>query len=382
VTATAFFIYLSDIIKDNIHVAQFIIFVIIAEKCISLFKLDRVKLTYYHISQRIFNMQPTEKQCQAYATYSLARCTKKPLLGSRYCFWHQSWGVWGVNAVVGSVLAIILFIFGPFYGDVYNYYFPSKEITKLDNLDDKVEDIDSKSEKRDKEHTLKLDELLALQGNEAARKEYLALLKKLNESNSEDLSKQSDVPLNKDLILEQRKNIRKTEEINDEIKKKTTVKVELKYMPAIYQMLRLLDIEMQKWQEKGYITKIDAKDPLPIFVFDTNTSTDTIRKYTLKDGSFIEVIRKQGKVNSGNSISPLEILICFEKPMHNSKKLFDFNFSHLNMYILDRITKPGDNYIRFKTDKKPLEEDDFIKTLSTIMKNVKDYTLVNSDTEI
>lgn len=50
-----------------------------------------------------------KKQCQAHVKSNGAQCQKNAMRGSRYCFWHQSWGV----NVLG---AIILLIAGAFLG--------------------------------------------------------------------------------------------------------------------------------------------------------------------------------------------------------------------------------------------------------------------------
>jgi len=57
-------------------------------------------------------------------------------------------------------------ILGPIFSDVYRYCYPSQESVALSDLGVRVEDINKGSEERDRVQNQKLNEMLAIQGNE------------------------------------------------------------------------------------------------------------------------------------------------------------------------------------------------------------------------
>ncbi len=68
-----------------------------------------------------------QKNCQAHVEKTGVRCQKNAMRGSRYCFWHQSWGVniLGVitTLIIGAVLGAVL---GPPTQALWEKYFPSE----------------------------------------------------------------------------------------------------------------------------------------------------------------------------------------------------------------------------------------------------------------
>ena len=115
-------------------------------------------------------MRSARKKCQAYVESNQQRCKKTTLPGSRYCYLHQSWGV---NAVAAILILILGAILAPVFTDIYHSIFPSQETHALSALDEKFDEANTAQ-------TQKLNELLAKQGNENAKEEYLAHLKELN----------------------------------------------------------------------------------------------------------------------------------------------------------------------------------------------------------
>ena len=71
------------------------------------------------------------KSCRAYVEKTDNRCQKRAMPGSHYCFWHQSWGVNVIGAIVTFVAGLLL---APPTQSLYEKYFPSANSKLLDEI--------------------------------------------------------------------------------------------------------------------------------------------------------------------------------------------------------------------------------------------------------
>jgi len=306
----------------------------------------------------------TKKQCQAFAKSSGTQCTKKPLPGTKYCFWHQSWGF---NVFGALVVLIIGAILGPLVSDFYRNYFPSQESVALSDLGVKVEEINKGSEKRDIIQNQKLNEMLAIQGNEKAKEEYLSAHKDLIDLLADKIVTES----NYDLLQKQRESHKIIEMISEQMANK----YELKWDPTSHFIIRLLDNGFQEWQLNGYLTKIESKD-CPVVVSEKECVYVDARKYIFKDGSFLQVRKQSGRVESGKLKSPFLIYLEFERPGYPENSLLQFNF------YSDRTELMNNSGVldieSYKTADNPMSDKDFIDRTADAIPRVINYAIVHA----
>lgn len=296
------------------------------------------------------------------------QCSKRPLPGSRYCFWHQSWGTNIVGAIVLLVLGALL---SPVVSDKYHHFFPSQESVALSNLDEKVEGIDKSSEERDKVQNQKLDEVLARQGNEKARSEYLSSLKELNRLYAEKMVTEPD-----DKFLKRQKESR--EKIEYESQKKANL-YELKWEPVRNFILTLLDGEFLNWKPKGYLSKIEKKD-IPVVVAEKHIVQGNARQYHLADDSWLQVWQESGRVEAGKLESAFIFRFSFRKPQYPDKLLLMLYFysdksviHHANELNIEEFTSMIN---------RPMEDKEFMDKMATALKLAANYVIVHSNIKI
>lgn len=118
------------------------------------------------------------KQCRAWTKSTNSRCTKHIRLGSKYCWHHQAKTPIVIAIVIAFVVGIITSLFIP---KIWEYYFPSKEIT---NIAKKIDLIHKEVWKRGEEFRKSQEQLLQeilssndLSGDEAQNLGELALYK-------------------------------------------------------------------------------------------------------------------------------------------------------------------------------------------------------------
>lgn len=310
-----------------------------------------------------------KRQCQAYAKSSKVQCTKNALPGSRYCYLHQSWGVNIIGAIIMLIVGALL---GPVGADVYRHFIPSQESVVISSLDEKVEGIDKSSEERDRIQNQKLDEVLARQGNEKAREEYLSDLREISRLYAEKMVTEPD-----DEFLKRQKESR--EKIESESKKLANM-YELKWEPVRYFILTLLDGEFLKWKPKGYLSDIEQRD-IPVVVAEKNVVQESARNYYLSDGSKFWVWQESGRVESGKLLSVFQFRIYFDRPEYPNKTLLMLNFHTDRSEIKSRS---GDLNIQDFTTKTndPMEDQEFMDKMAIALKLTVNYAIVHAEIEI
>lgn len=314
-------------------------------------------------------MAPKKTQCQAFALSSQDQCSKRPLPGSRYCFWHQSWGTNIIGAIILLVAGALL---SPVVSDSYRYFFPSQESVALSNLDKKVEGINQSSEERDKVQNQKLDEVLARQGNEKARSEYLSDLKEISRLYAEKMVTEPD----KKFLIRQKES---REKIEYESQKKANL-YELKWEPVRHFILTFLDGEFLNWKPKGYLSKIEKKI-IPVVVAEKNIVQGNTRQYHLADGSRLWVWQESGRVEAGKLESVFQFRFYFERPRYPSKRILILDF-----YSDKSVIRRESNELNIENftsmTNNPKEEKEFMEKMAIVLKLAANYTIVQSDIKI
>lgn len=314
-------------------------------------------------------MEPKKTQCQAFASSSQNQCSKKPLPGSRYCFWHQSWGTNIFGAIVMLIAGGLL---SPVASDIYRYFFPSQESVALSNLDVKVEDIDKSSEERDKVQNHKLDEVLAMQGNEKARAEYLSDLNELSKLYAEKMLTEPD-----ENVLKRQKDSR--EKIEYESQKKANL-YEMKWEPVRQFVMTLLDGEFLNWEQKGYLTTIDKKE-MPVVVAEKDIVQGKTRHYHLADDSGLWVWQESGRVEAGELLSVFQFRIYFERPQYPTKMLLILDF-----YSDKSVIRSPSNELNIEdltsAINDPMEDKKFMDKMALALKLSANYSIVHSDIKV
>lgn len=315
---------------------------------------------------------PKQKQCQAFAKSSKTQCTKGPMPGSRYCFWHQSWGVNIIGSIAISIIMLIAGAFlGPVAADIYHSHFPSQETIALSNLGEKVADIDKSSEERDRLQTQKLDKVLASQGNEKAKEEYLAAYKELIKLYAEKMVKEPD----NEYLKKQRESLKKIEQISAEYANRC----ELQWSPAVHYIVSLFDKEFQKWDQKGCLKGIETNE-IPVVVAEKIHASGFLRSYLFVDGSILRIHQVSGRVEAGQLQRKFEITVFFDTLGRLRKYLIDFDFifdrfdygGHLGDFEIDRYSSSG----------APMKDKGFTDELPKLIQRVVNYAIVQSGVEI
>lgn len=307
----------------------------------------------------------TKKQCQAFAKSSGAQCTKKPLPGTKYCFWHQSWGF---NVIGAITLLIVGAIISPLISDVYRIIFPSQESVALSNLGDKVNNLDKSAEGRDRTQDQKLNEILAIQGNDKARYEYITAHKALIDLLAEKVATE----FNYDLLQKQRESHKRIETVSEEIANK----YELIWEPTFHFIIRLLDDSFYRLQEKGYLSKIESKDS-PVVVSEKSQINMTARKYIFKDGSLLEVRKQSGRVESGKLSQSFHVYLEFIRPGYPGDSLLQFDF-YSDRTLIRNASKIL-NVENYETADNPMDDKEFISKIVSDIPIVINYAIVHSD---
>ena len=304
-------------------------------------------------------------RCQAFALSSQNQCSKKPLPGSRYCFWHQSWGTNIFGAIIVLVAGAML---SPIVSDSYRYFLPSQEFVALSSLDEKVEGIDKNSEERDKVQSQKLDEVLARQGNEKARSEYLSDLKELSRLYAEKMVAKPD-----DELLKRQKESR--EKIEYESQKKANL-YELKWEPIRHFILTLLDGELLNWKPKGYLSEVEKKD-IPVVVAEKQIIQGSVRQYHLTDDSNFWIWQESGRIEAGKLLSSFQFRFYFGRPQYPNKMLFRIDF-YSDRSVIRRTSNELDieDFTSMAND--PMEDKEFMDKMAIAIKLTVNYAIVHS----
>jgi len=259
-------------------------------------------------------------------------------------------------------------ILGPIFSDVYRYCYPSQESVALSDLGVRVEDINKGSEERDRVQNQKLNEMLAIQGNEKAKNEYLSAHKDLINLLADRIVNESS----DDLLQKQRESRKRIEMVSEEMANK----YELEWAPISHFIIRLLDNGFQKWEEKGYLSKIESKDS-PVVVSEKQLVSVNARRYIFKDGSFLQVRKQSGRVESGKLKSPFLIYLEFDRPGYPENSLLQFNFYADRTELMNASgVLDIENY---KTAGNPMSDKEFIDRVTDAIPRVINHAIVTSD---
>ncbi len=260
---------------------------------------------------------------------------------------------------------------GPPVTDIYRSFRPSDESVALSNLGQKVDDIDQEAEERDKQQSQKLDEVLAMQGNEKAREEYLAAQRELVKLYAERTVRESD----DELLKKQRESRIKIREVSEEV----AAKCELRWSPAYFFIISLLDKEIGRLNKKGYVHKVSTLE-VPLVVVERQPIIDPIRRVYLTDGSRIDVIQQSGRIEAGHLQRAFEIMIRYDRPHHPVIHLLAFRFNLSEAWCEVRVADLGITTLH--TTEPPMSQEAYRKAVPVALRKAINHVIVKSEIEL
>ena len=292
--------------------------------------------------------KPKYRRCQAFAKSSNAQCTKNSLKGSKYCFWHQTWG----TNVFGAVIMLILgSICQPIFADFYYKYFPSQEYSELKKLG------------------VKVDEIYASQGNTKAKEDFLAAYRILAKNFVDEIVQEPD----DELILEQRANLSRIERLSAD----QANKLEIKWGPAVDFILTLFDNEIEKWNKKGIISKIESKN-IPVIIAEKYIPKTNIRDYHFVDGSRLVIIQESGRVLTGEFYKEFSIQVRFLRPSYYRKIMFYIKLDSEKMNFETVLDNKDIHFEPFTVPIPFMLEEKFLDYMPVVIQQTINYAIVHS----
>jgi hypothetical protein len=243
---------------------------------------------------------------------------------------------------------------------------PPKEIQRIDQLD-------KNAQQRDNEQSKKINELLALQGNEQARIEFINDQRKLIDIYAEKIARQSNNRLDNSLIKDQRNKRLNVDKASQEL----AAKWELKWDPAIYYLMSIFDAEVKKIQTKGHIIKCQPLE-CPLVVVEKRAVSVITRRCIFSDKSELRVRQYPAHIKSGHLDGALIIDIRFIGYDRTSDQLFDARFNTKRTEIKS-IPNRG---LELKFSNDPMDDDEFKQIIAIKIKKIINHCLVYSNVNL